>query len=815
VAVGLPIHSTFHYRIPDEMQPHLRLGMRVVVPFGKRRLTGFVVDFAQEAPVSALKDIASVLDDAPWFNAGFLQLARWVAGYYFSPIGEVIKSALPPGSSLSSQQQFQLSPAGAQKLTEPDLPPPLKRLLSLLQEHGAMAKGRLMAEYADSSLAYLLLKARREGWIEADFLLGKKISGRVIRPMVRFNPSSMAEADLAAYRRRNKKKAVILDYLANFEEVPLDELRERTNATKAMLTPLQELGLVTIRDMEMLADATEDIIAAPFQAHDLSEAQTRVLKIIEEKIAAEVFFPALLHGITGSGKTEIYLRAIEYTLKMGREVIILVPEITLTPQFIRSYKAYFRDRIAVMHSGLSPRERAQQWQLMLEKKVSIVTGARSAIFAPFENIGLIVVDEEHDHAYKQEKSPPYHARDLAIIRGSFNRACVLLGSATPSLESYYNSWQKKFALLELPERVLDRPLPEVLIVDMKAERKEPDKASDIFSLPLLRALEENLATGKQSLIFLNRRGYANFLLCADCGFTPKCPNCDITLTFHKKPHRLTCHYCGLNEVIRDFCPECQGYNFKPCGYGTEKIVEELTSLFPEARIARMDRDTMTSKEALFSLIERVRQREVDILIGTQMITKGHDFHHVTLVGVVLADTMIHFPDFRAAEKTFQVLTQVAGRAGRGEFIGRVIIQTYHPDHYAIECASQHDYAQFYQTEMRNRAELSYPPLAKFALLRFESADLARFDASQQKLDEILSAVWQRLGPAEQKTLEYFGPSKAPLARLKGYYRGHILLRGQNYAALNRFIRAIMKRLGQESGPHKISLRIDIDPQEMM
>jgi primosomal protein N' (replication factor Y) len=533
--------------------------------------------------------------------------------------------------------------------------------------------------------------------------------------------------------------------------------------------------------------------------------QAAALAAITAALAAGQFAPFLLHGVTGSGKTEVYLRAIRQTMEAGRQALVLVPEIALTPQLVGRFRARFAAdtaKLAVLHSGLSAGERYDAWRAVARGDIDIIIGARSAVFAPAARLGIIVIDEEHEASYKQGDGFRYNARDLALLRGQMTGATVLLGSATPALTTFYRARQGQTGYLELPERVMARALPDVTLIDLT--QKRPD---GVLAEPLRLALEENLARGEQSLLLLNRRGFAPFLLCVDCGTTPRCPNCEITLTYYQQQHLLRCNYCDFARTPPDLCPTCQGAGLEPEGAGTERLAEELTTLFPLARIGRMDRDTTARKGSQQVLVERMERQQIDILVGTQMIAKGHDFPGVTLVGVVNADSALNFPDFRAAERTFTLLTQVAGRAGRGEKAGRVFIQTYAPEHYALSCAARHDYAGFYEQEAALRRELSYPPFGFLANCVLAGNDQQRV---LEAAESLVDGLHQQAAGLE---LEVLGPAPCPLARLRGKWRFQALLKAPGRGAL----RSLLARIGplRKATPSGVSLTIDVDPVDML
>ncbi|WP_432822684.1 replication restart helicase PriA [Trichloromonas sp.] len=583
----------------------------------------------------------------------------------------------------------------------------------------------------------------------------------------------------------------------------LSELRRSVATPYGALRRLVELAYLTETEEERLRDPFLSLPVTVEVVPEPTTEQALVLGEIETALESRSFAPFVLHGVTGSGKTEVYLRAIETALAQGRRALVLVPEIALTPQLVARFRSRFdggRATIAVLHSGLSDGERYDAWRAIARGEVEIVIGARSAVFAPLQDLGIIVIDEEHEASYKQGEGFRYHARDLALLRAQMAGAVVLLGSATPAVTTFHRAQSGQTGLLALSGRVLERPLPQVELVDMKAT-----PFGEYLSEPLAEALQLTLERGEQSLLLLNRRGFAPYLLCSDCGTTFRCPNCEITLTFHQERRQLRCHYCDFIQAPPELCPNCNGGNVLPEGVGTERLETELAERFPDARIARMDRDTTTRKGAHQQLMEQMSRREIDILVGTQMIAKGHDFHGVTLVGVVNADSTLNFPDFRSAERTFSLLTQVAGRAGRGELEGRVLIQTYSPDHYALTCAAQHDYQEFYRQEIAFREVLDYPPFGHLVNLVLSGND-------GQKVARAAEALTTALQNAVGE-VEVLGPAPCPLARLRGKTRVQILLKAPTRLPLRR----LLLRLPQlrKQIPAGVGLTVDVDPVDML
>ncbi len=548
----------------------------------------------------------------------------------------------------------------------------------------------------------------------------------------------------------------------------------------------------------------QDLQLAACNLH-LTTHQENALKKICERIEKKQHHVFLLHGVTGSGKTEVYIRSAAEALKNGRKVIVMVPEITLTIQLFQRFLKIFGDKIAILHSGLTDRERYNEWMRIKNGEADIAIGARSDVFAPFENIGLIIVDEEHDTAYKQDNSPRYNGRDIAVVRGKLSDAVVILGSATPSMESFYNCRIGKYEYLSLPERIDKRSMPSIEVVDIKG------KGVSIVSERLKDEIGKRMKKKEQTLLFLNRRGTARYIQCSDCGFVWKCRNCSVSLTYHKKRNLGICHYCWYSAAVSDTCPECKGYIMDFKGRGTQRLEDEVKSFFSDSRIERMDRDTVNRKGEAERILKGVEGGDVDILIGTQMVAKGHDYHGITLVGIISADDSLNIPDFRASERTFQLITQVAGRAGRGDIKGDVILQTYNPDHYAIGCAKAHDFEGFYAQEGKFREALCYPPYSKMVSFKIEGRDEKKTEVFGYELGKMLDVI-----AAEQGDVEKLGPSKAIIYKIKNRYRWHIILKGKKVSSLKRVISVVVEKVNSAAMlKGGIKMDIDVDPVHLI
>ncbi len=806
VAVAAPIHQTLTYLPPteDEMPA---AGCRVLVPLGGRQVTGYVLGTAAPPdPGLKIKPCIEIIDRQSLFPPEMLGFFRWIAEYYQHPLGEVIKTALPAGTTTSSSRRVIITAAGATELagqtgaakTHPWLPELLSR--------GELSPGPTRKIWRQASQRRILQKWQAAGWLKLieELSEGATKSRQVTCATLTTDGLAASPSDL---KKSELKTLEILKSLSQQQPLPIPRpllARAYSGARKA-LQALSNQGLVELSELPLYRDPFgEPPLFFPAPAC-LTNEQVSALDEINLALAGEKFAAILLHGITGCGKTEVYLQATARTLALGRTVLVLVPEIALTTQLEGHFFSRFGRDIALLHSGLSPGERYDQWQRIIRGEARIVIGARSAIFAPLAQPGLIIVDEEHDSSYKQEDGLRYQARDLAVLRASLTGGVVLLGSATPSLASYQHALSGKYRLLNMTRRVAAQELPDVEVINLQ-QIKTVSGRPPLFSPELTVALKQNLAAGDQSLIFLNRRGYASLLLCRACGQPVRCPSCAISLTLHQARRELLCHYCGFTVTSRTICENCRSPELIPIGFGTERLESELRTMLPTARLARLDRDTSLKRQDFLATLRAVHNRQVDILVGTQMITKGHHFPHVTLVGVVWADASLNLPDFRAGERTFQILSQVTGRAGRGEKPGRVIIQALNPDHYAIVAARNHDYQGFFNEELRLRQGLKFPPFSQLVNLRFDGVE----EHLVRRVAEQYGEQARRLCRLEP-TISVLGPAPAPLSRLQGRYRWQLLLKGADRRRLHVLCRQLTQ--ARETGPVKMT--VDVDPENML
>lgn len=794
IVVDLPVDQTFSYIVPEEMKKLVSPGIRVIVPFGRRKVTGYIVEITKKDHCFDLKTVEACLDVEPLVDEKMLSLLKWISNYYFSPLGEVIKSALPAGINSSSNRFVKITEEGIKNLTLAEGKD--NSLLSLINEKNEFPVLDIEKKIGKSKSTYLLSQLASGGLVE--------INSRIKTARIKNkNEKYVTLPEKMPERTETGKKAeLIIKHLKEKTELPLRDLVKELKTTRETVKRVEKKGLIRIFDKEVYRDPfclPVKKVTPPVLTGD----QKKALDYIRATLT-DGYSPFLLEGVTGSGKTEVYIRAIEAA---GGKAIILVPEISLTPQLSMRFRERFGDRVAVLHSGLSQQERYDQWRRIKDGTFDIVIGARSAIFAPISDLKIIVVDEEHESTYKQEDGVRYNARDVSLMRGKMAEAIVILGSATPSLESIINLEKGRVKSLKLPKRINRAMLPAVDIVDM---RKEP-KWSWI-SQKLKNMIDETLQKKEQVILFLNRRGFTPFVLCEDCGYTFKCRNCTVSLTWHKKKNLLRCHHCDFKMSALPLCPVCDGSKVKGLGEGTEKLESELGEIFKDAVISRIDRDTIRGKGKMEKILNSFERGEVNILVGTQMIAKGHHFPGVTLVGVLLADLSLNVPDFRAAERTFQLITQVAGRAGRGEKPGKVVIQTYSPEHYSIVHGGSEFPEKFYETELSIRKEMSYPPFTRLLNFRIEGI---YEDKVINCADDLKSAGRRILSGIKSSSIEILGPAPSPMARVKGKFRWQMMARCKDSAPLHSFAKAVLNEMKKKSKSYGGAKIIpDFDPYSL-
>jgi primosomal protein N' (replication factor Y) len=807
VALPVPVDMAFTYRVPEGAVP--AIGGRVLVPFRQQRMMGVVVDAHDRKPQIPTKNIIEIVDGGPLLDERLLCLGRWIADYYLAPIGEVFRSMLPltaefkrvVGYRITDQGHMALHLAGKTGSSARSQRTPEEQAIEFrVLDHLANSDGELIREtslrHATHAPRKILDGMARKKWITREDLSAQQNAARTVR---------VAQLKSAEGKLNANQQTIVDTLAAAGGEVPVEALRS-LEIPRTTLSTLVRRGLVDLIEgpAEFTVSRTKPR-ATPFE-FDFNKEQKAALAALRERVENRKFSGMLLHGVTGSGKTAVYLAGMRSVLEAGRSAILLVPEIGLTPAVAADLHQIFGDEVAILHSALSDRERAEQWHRIKRGEARMVVGTRSAVYAPVADLALIIVDEEHDASYKQEETPRYHARDVAVMRAKMSDAVVVLGSATPSLESYFNAKKNKYALLELPDRVERRPLPEVEIVDMRQEFQETGR-EQVISRKLAEEIQQRLACKEQVMILLNRRGYSPVVLCRTCGKKLECKNCAIALTHHKRDHKMVCHYCGYTAPVPKLCVHCGSEYVYFLGTGSEKLEELLHGMFPQARIARLDRDTVRGHEDFERTLNALNEGELDLIVGTQMIAKGHDIHGVTLVGVVGADVALGLPDFRAAERTFQLLTQVAGRAGRGQSPGKVILQTYFQDHYAVQYAARHDFVGFYEKELRFRSWMHYPPYSALANVLVRSGNLD--DAL--KWSGLLGRWFDH---TRHEGVRVLGPAAAPITRLKQDYRYHFILKSPSREKLNTTLRAMLAH-AVEQKISRTQVIVDVDALWLM
>lgn len=835
VIVDVPSRGTdrpFDYIVPESMQGWLEVGSRVGVPFGPRTLQGFVIGLSgtSETPATKLKALQELLDLVPPLSEELVELSEWMSAKYACHRITALQSMLPAALKGKAERYIRVAEreswvgedslfdATASLLTDEE-----EQIVSHIQKQQEVRMELLSRRFGEQ--AHIIKSLLQRGILLESRSIRDKVQKKTVRTVSLHLPEDEIRTIIEEFPAKAKRQQEVLTYIADTGgDVPLKEIMTVLGVTASTVKALADKGYIAIMDMEVYRDPYQDRNFTPTTPFTLTDEQQQVYNSIISRINKQEKGEYLIHGITGSGKTEVYLQCIQRVIEQDRQAIMLVPEIALTPQMVERFKGRFGDRVAVMHSRLSSGERYDEWRKIREGKSQVAIGARSAIFAPFSNLGLIIMDEEHETSYKQEESPKYHARDVAIHRAHQHNAVVILGSATPSLESYYAARSQandEFmpTLLEIHGRALGSELPAVEIIDMREELKEGNRS--MFSRPLHQAIEDRLEKKQQTVLLLNRRGHSTFVMCRTCGYVAECPNCDISLTYHQRSNSLRCHYCGHAEPAPQICPECGSEHIRYFGTGTQRVEEELAKLFPGIRVVRMDVDTTTQKGSHEKLLNQFRDKKADLLLGTQMVAKGLDFPDVTLVGVIAADSALHLPDFRAAEKTFQLLTQVAGRAGRHHLPGEVIVQTYNPEHYSVIHASHHDYHSFVREELKHRQTLGYPPYCRLALITFSHEKLALLvriaeNYTQMIKDQASKLGW--LGSLERfsnEALDVLGPVASPIPRLKNRYRFQCMIKWRGDMDVAKLAEHVAEQLQDSVRDKELLISIDVDPQVLM
>jgi primosomal protein N' (replication factor Y) (superfamily II helicase) len=827
VALTVPLRTSFTYELPESLVGVIEPGSRVAVPFRKKVMVGVVLQLTDKPPdfsheksaLVKIKKISRALDAVPALPRTLIDLGNWLGSYYLATPGDVFRAMLPPLTELRAEKILRITPAGIDHLAE------LKALqnrsedeitehalLELIEVEGAPLAVRWLKKLpgGEDAAARLL----RHGHLKAEEI--HKSRATRTQKIIAWNLAHVEKPkDSPALGGKTAKPKKISRSAAEAEErvrlvlaeesgpLPLKLLIQRATASRAVIERMLRDGKLTSWDEAAVAEE-DDFFDAGYTApaNVLNADQEYAVSELRSWLDRGEFTVGLLHGVTGSGKTEVYLRAVAEALRLGKTAIVLVPEIALTLWMGRIFRAWFGDEVAVLHSALPDAERSREWWRVRRGEAKIVVGTRSAVFAPVANLGLVIVDEEHEASYKQEESPRYHGRDTAVMRAKLENAAALLGSATPSLESYHHAREGKYTLLRLESRVANREMARVEVVDMRQDFKKTHRASAISSR-LREAVAERLVTGAQSLILINRRGYSFLAMCRSCGASVQCENCSISLTYHKKRQRMVCHYCGFSIPVVKKCPKCNSEFVYFVGEGAERLEESLRELFPDARIGRLDRDTVRTKREYQKILGAFASSKLDVLVGTQMVAKGHDFQRVTLVGVVSADLRLGMPDFRAAERTFQLLTQVAGRAGRGEMPGEVFVESFYPEHYAIQDAARQDFEGFFDREVRFRRAMHYPPFAALANVLVRDRKVENAIRWARQLGEYFA-------PFEKRGVRVLGPAVAPLARLKEEHRFQFLLKSPSRASLHEALAGCLDFCAKKQIPDT-AIVLDVDP----
>jgi primosomal protein N' (replication factor Y) len=793
VSLPVPLARAFTYSLPETLRHRARPGCRILVPFGTRKMTGVILKAHNQPPAVETKEALRLLDEEPVFDAPLLALGRWVAEYYCAPLGDVLRAMAPLAGEVRQSRVWALTDRGhevARQLLMGDADDDPN--VAILRSLEARSLSETTLERKHASARRILKALERKGLVEQE----EDVAGRdpLRAPAARLTVEFPGRPEGEKLNKAERELMAFLELHPGAHN--LGELGKTVKGASVAARALARRKLLELKPVGLDTDAAW---ARP--RHELNPHQSAAVAAIREVLAERSFQTFLLHGVTGSGKTEVYMNAIEAALERGLGALMLVPEIGLTPAAAGQFHARFGDRVAILHSAFNDAERAAQWRRLRSGEATVAVGTRSAVFAPVRNLGLLIVDEEHDGSYKQEETPRYNGRDVAILRGRETGACVVLGSATPSLESRYNVERGKSRLLELPERVGNRPMPKVEVVDMREEYLET-RANAVFARRLVDEVHAKLEASEQAMLLMNRRGFSSSVACRSCGERIECVNCAVAMTWHKRENRLLCHFCNYAMRVPAACPKCESEHLYFLGSGSERVEEELHRHFATARIARLDRDTVTGKHKYEEILSGFREGAFDILVGTQMIAKGHDIPNVTLVGVVNADIGLGVPDFRAAERTFQLLTQVAGRAGRHDLPGTVLLQTINPDHYAIRCAAEQNYAKFYEKEIEFRRAMRYPPFSALANV------LVRATAQEDALR--MSGQLAELLREPGEGMKVLGPAEAAVPRLKNEFRYQMLIKARSRPRLNETLRRLQQHALAEKWP-ATALVVDVDP----
>ncbi len=801
----------YHYLVPEALSDNLLPGMRVIVPFGKgnKQKEGYVLGFAEDSDFAELKEIHKVIDSKPVLIPSLIKLAIRMKKRYFCTYSQAIKCMLPAGIGVKSLRFISLCSGQGQENVK--LTPNQKIIIDLLKANdGTMEADELKKLYGSKSgYNKYIQELAEKGVITITERYSSPLKEKTIRAASLAMPVEEVLADIEGGQLKRIQQIRVLEMLIDNEYIAVADLARFASVSTSVLDTLRKYGYIYYRDIEVKRDPMRHREAEPTEPLEPTTEQKNVLAEAIRLIDSRSYSEMLLHGVTGSGKTEVYLQLIQHVIDSGRHAIVLVPEISLTPQMVDRFRGRFGARVAVMHSRLSPGERYDQWRQIREGEVSIVVGARSAIFAPFSDLGLVVIDEEHENTYKSEITPKYTAAQIAAMRCSNDGALLIYGSATPSTETYQRAIDGEIGLAVMKGRANTMVMPKVHIVDMRKELELGNRS--IFSSALSAEIEKNINAGQQTILFLNKRGYASFVLCRSCGIRLKCKHCNITMTYHSVDDRLICHYCGYTVKMPAVCPKCGSSHIRQFGTGTQKVEEELHKYFPEASVIRMDMDTTTGKHSHEEILDAFRRQNINILVGTQMIAKGHDFPNVTLVGVLAADSLLGMDDYRASERTFQLLTQVAGRAGRGQLPGRVVIQTYNTEDYSITAACSHDYDSFFKKEAQIRSRLGYPPFTGIGVAVISSIN---DKLAYARAKEVCGFLTSRLDKGAGDEL-LPGPARAPLSRIRNRYRWRVIIKCCSEERLADILSALTDFFARKKDKADVDLSVDINPVSML
>lgn len=822
----------YHYLIPDKMKNDIVPGIRVIVPFGKGDLPreAYVLEVLESSERNDLKSIKKTVDKNPLLNRNMIELARWMKDRYICTYHAAIKCMVPAGTGVKANRVVRLVKApresGAGKRSSEGekisrsvngntVKSNTEKILKVLEECGNECEFNELKEKTGIRLFNKYISMLEN---EGVICINEEYSAKVKEKYVRAAYLAMPREEIINVIENNRLKRIqqikALEILMDNEFVPIQDMVKFAGVSNSVLDTLKKYGYIDFKEVEVIRDPFKNIPYETTQPLNLTPEQDEALKILKGVIDEGKFSEYLLHGVTGSGKTEVYMQLIQHVIEKGKRAIVLVPEISLTPQTVARFKGRFGDDVAVLHSRLSFGERYDQWSLIKDGKIKVVIGARSAVFAPMENIGVIIIDEEHEGSYKSEITPKYHVAEIARYICKKQGGLMVLGSATPSVETYFRAKNGEIGLIEMRERPNKMELPEVILVDMREELNNGNRS--VFSQRLQKEIIRNKETGQQTILLLNRRGHSSFVLCRNCGHVIKCKYCSVSLTYHASGGRLICHYCGYTEKVPGECPKCKSKYIRNFGIGTQKLEEEVKKQFPGTTVIRMDSDTTGYKNSHYDILNKFRNEGIDIMVGTQMIAKGHDFPNVTLVGVMAADSMLHLADYRASERTFQLLTQVAGRAGRGELPGRVIIQSYNTEEFSILAACRHDYKSFYEQEIILRKEMGYPPFTVIAVLMSSAVNDRDALEGSKIIKDIICRIFVKKALPSNKYL-ILGPMKPPIAKIKNKYRWRLVIKAERDQLDNLIcvLREAFDEYNKVNGRNGAELNMDINPTDML